>query len=935
MKPQNGISISVLRRTILFFVFVLLHMSLAFAQEKKDIQIHFENDSVAVEKGSTFTNFLVIENKSSEEIIIQNILPEEKYPGLLFYPKNDFTLGAGQSKTLPVKLIANLDFMKLRSNKIQFQVSYATPTLTGTESASFFVTKGENKNIAIYTDTYENFINPALPQSSILLIVENQGYSKRTVKIDLQSIPDGLEILPKQQTVTLEGLEKQTVEIRIAVRKQNTLYPEFNINATVTDLLDNKIVGSNTLYLVILSHNRQIARGNEAASGSNFAEFSYNENSSGFNYLQLRGNTAFRMTDNLKSRFNIGADYYHEDGCYNLYDTWLELERKNTVLRVGNVNSSDYDYPVFGRGGKVSTKFGKNNQVEILALENNYNLYGTYFQQTEGSTMVGAKYGFGNAQSFHGKVSYIFDHDPRFHVDTQVANAVTSFLINDKHTVRTEIGLSHEKGLLNNDENAGASMGAHYEGKIGKWDIQSVNSFATKSYAGIKRGSFFSNQRIGRQFSAAQRAFIQYQNSQIEPEFLSFQSEPAQSGNTSNLRYYFNSTEALGLGYQFSLKKWNFLLSPKVEKQKTANFYTSQELFSYRLEANISTTLGAHGLNLTAEYSYSKENNKPDWFNSLKTTLSYRYKSFSLNGTAQWNATSVFDLNSYYYDVNRNFANYNVYASYNFQMFNHNLTGSFSAGAFYSELYKNLNSNITGNLEYKISPSWSTTGYFNLSGYKSTAEYATSGSYYQFRVGIKKYFTTATAFGNHKVAFQFFEDKNFNGLLESGEPVLANEIVKLDNYVAMTDKNGKVVFQNVPDGTYTLKVNESAGARLMMDPVIMVHNSINRKVGLVKNIRVSGRLTEIKQAYDTVETDVTGIVVYAKSEDGTISTAVVNQKNEFEFFLKDGKYNLYIENDKYSYTQPTQTIQVTKEGYSKTVIFEYKKKDTTIKVKKF
>jgi hypothetical protein len=61
--------------------------------------------------------------------------------------------------------------------------------------------------------------------------------------------------------------------------------------------------------------------------------------------------------------------------------------------------------------------------------------------------MVGAKYGFGNAKSFNGKVSYIFDHDPRFNVDTQVANAVTSFLINDKHIIRTEAGLSHEKGL--------------------------------------------------------------------------------------------------------------------------------------------------------------------------------------------------------------------------------------------------------------------------------------------------------------------------------------------------------------------------------------------------------------------------------------------------------------------------------------------------------
>ncbi|MCY0979250.1 hypothetical protein PGH12_01740 [Chryseobacterium wangxinyae] len=933
MKPQNGISIFILRRTVFLIAFVLLHFSFAFAQEKKDIKIYFENDSVAVEKGSTFTNFLIIENKSSEAVSIQNIMPHENYPGILFYPKNDFILGAGQSKKLPVKLIANVDFMKLKSNEIKFQLSYITSTVTKTESDSFFVQKDENKNIAIYTEAYENFINPAAPNSSILIVVENQGYSKRTVKIDLQSIPDGLEMMPKQQNVSLEALEKQTVEIKIVIRKQNTLFPEFNINAIATDLLNNEIVGSNTLRLLILSNNRQIAKGTESVSGSNFAEMSYNENSSGFNYLQLRGNTAFQMTENVKSRFNIGADYFSEGGRYNLYDTWLELERKNTKLRLGNVNSSDYEYPVFGRGAKFSTQIANNKQVEILALENNYNLYGTYFQQVQGSSIVGAKYGFGNTKSFSGKVSYIFDHDPRLHVDTQLASTVTSFLINEKHTIRTEVGLSHEKGLLNQDENAGALMGANYEGKIGIWDVQSINSFATKSYAGIKRGSFFSNQRISRQFSDSQRAFLQYQNSQVDPEFLSYQSSPIQS-ETTNLRYYFNSTEALASGYQFSAKNWNFLVSPKIEKQKTANFQTSHELFSYRLEANISTIMGSHGLNLTAEYSYSKEDNKTDWFNSLKTTLSYRYKSFSLNGTAQWNATNVFDLNSYY-DVDRNFANYNVYASYNLQMFNDNLIGSFSAGTFYSELYKNLNTNVTGNLEYKISPSWSSTGYFNLSGYKSTAEYASSGSYYQFRLGIKKYLTTATALGNHKVTFQFFEDKNFNGLLESGEPVFANEIVKLDNYVAMTDKNGKVIFQNVPEGIYTLKVNESAGARLMIDPVMMVTSNINRKVGLVKNLRISGKLKEIKQAYDVLETDVTGIIVYAKGEDGVISTAVVNQKNEFEFFLKDGKYELYIENDKYIYTQPSQTILVTKDGYSATVIFEYKKKDTTIKVKKF
>ncbi len=930
MKPQSGINI--FRTAFLFLAFVFLNLSFTSAQEKLDFR--FEKEAVKVEKGSTFTNILVIGNSGSSAIIIQQINPQDSYPGLLLYPKAEFSLGPGESRRFPVKFIANLEFMKLRTDEIRFNVSYVTSTSAGTESAAFSVIKDENRNIAIYTESYENFINPAAPTSSIRLTVENQGYSKRTVKIDLQSIPDGLEVIPGQQTITLEGQEKQMVDIRIAVRKQNTVFPEFSISATATDLSDNEIVGSNTVHLVILSNNRQVSQLNQAVKGSNFAEVGYNENSSGFNYLQLRGNAGLAVARDTRARLNLGADYFLEENRYNLYDTWLEVERKKTVLRLGNVSGTDYDYAVFGRGAEISTAFGDKSQIEILAVENNFNLYGNYFQRTEGSRMAGAKYSFGNGKSHSGKVSYVFDHDPRSGVETQVANAVTSVLINDNHTFRAEAGLSHEKGLSNGDENSGASMGFNYGGRLGKWDLQSDNSFATKSYAGLKRGSFFLNQRIGYRFTDSQRAFIQYQNSQVEPEFLSFQNGPVPVGAAANVRYYFNSTEAFTGGYQFSSKDWNFMVAPKVDRQKTANYYSAHELFSYRLETNIGTTLGAHGINWTAEYSYSKENGNPEWFSSLKTALSYRYRSFSLNGSAQWNANNVFDLNSFY-DTDRNFANYNVYASYHIQMLNSNLTGSVSAGTSYSELYKNLNSNITGNLEYKISPSWSSTGYFNFSGYQSDATFGSSGSFYQFRVGIKKYFTAATAPGNHKVTLQLFEDKNFNGVPEPGEVMLANEIVKLNSFVAMTDKNGKVVFRNVPHGTYALMVNQSAGSRLMMDPVIAVNSNMNLKVGLVKNIRVTGKLTEIRQAYDELETDVTGIVVYAKEEDGTVHSAVVNQNSEFEFFLKDGKYEIYIENDKYIYTQPRQIIQVTREGYAGTVLFEYKKKDTTVKVKKF
>lgn len=934
MKKQRQIATTYYRKTISFLIIVFLSFSFVYSQNLAEIEVHFEADSIAVLKGSTFTNFLVVKNTSTTEVTIQDLAPKEKYPGLLFYPKADFTLDAGEQKRLPLKFIANLDFMKMGADKIVFNLTHKS--LNGIQSVdvSFNIQKEEDRFVAIHSFSRENYLDPSTPQSTILIFVENRGYSKRSIKLDFQSLPEGLEITPKQQTLSLEGLEKRMVEINVSTQRQNALFPEYNIQVKATDLTDNKAVGSSHIKLVVLSSNRQITRGIDSGGRNNFAEIAYNENSSGLNYLQLRGNTEFAASENLYARFNLNTDYYLEDGLYNIYDTWLELEHKNSVARIGNIQGSDYDYSVSGRGGKIATKIDSNNEIEVIALENNYNLYGTYFPQGEGSKMAGAKYSFGQTKTFNGKVSYLFDHNPRLSIDSQVANFISNFALNEQHNFRVEAGLSHEKGLLTNDQNTGASVGLNYDTRIGKWDFQSLNSYASKSYAGLKRGSFFFNQRIGHEFSESKRVFLVYENSQVQPEYLSFQNERNQPSGLGNYRYYFYSTQAAKMGYQFSFQNWNFLFSPQIEQQKNENNFISHELLSYRLHTNIGTTFGAHGLNLTSEYSYSKEDGRLDWFHSLRTTMSYRFKGFSLNGTVQWNPNNVIDLN-YYNNDSQNFVNYNLYSSYNFQALSGSIMGSVSAGVNYSELYENINNNVSGAIEYKISTDWSTTGYFNYSNYESTQTNGYSGYNYQLRVGLKKYFTVATSMGNHKVSFQLFEDKNFNGMLDSDELVLANEVVKLDNYVAMTDKNGRVTFQNVPQGIYKLRVNENAGSRLMMDPMILVDRNIKMKVGLVKNIRVTGKLTEVKQPYDILDTNAIGIIVYAKNEEGIVQTAIVNQNNEFEFFLKDGKYNIYIENDKYNYINPNQTIEVENTDYSEGLLFEYTKKDTTIKVKKF
>lgn len=930
-EVETGLNISTLlrRKLVALLVLVFLSFSFGMGQDKSILDVYFEIDTVQVENGTTFSNLLVFKNSGSEPITIQELAPQQKYPGLIYFPKAAFELRTGEEKRFPVKFIANLDFLKMASDTISFAVTWNSSTMTQTQRASFFISKTEDKTIAISPFSRENYLHPGSPESTISLFVENRGFSTRSIKLDFQSLPAGLEITPNQQTLSLEGQEKRMIEINVSIRRQNSLFPEYKIQVQATDLTGNENVGNSNIRLVLLSANRQIVPSVSQASGSNFAEIAINEYSTGQNHMFLKGNREFAVTEDMYGRLNLSADYYLQNGLYNLYDTWLELERNNSMLRVGNVFGSNYDYSISGRGGKFVTKLAPNREIEVLALENNYHLLGTYFPQGEGAKMVGGKYQFGGTNSMNGKVSYLFDHDPRQSINSHVANFVSSFDIRDQHNIGLEAGVSSEKGLLARDQNQGFTAGIHYDTRSENWGFQSQNSYATKSYAGLSRGAFNTVQRIERQFDNSHRAYILYQNSQVQPEYLVFQSQPDYVRPD-----YFYSTQALKTGYQFSVRDWNFLISPQVVKQKNAYNSIENEFMAYRFHTNIGTSFGSHGLNFSNEYSYANAERDLGWFHGLKANMSYRYKGFSLNGAVQWNPNSVIDLNSYYYN-DQNFVNYNFYTSYNFHALKRTLSGSISAGTNYSELYENLNQNLTGNLEYKVSSSWSVTGYFNYSDYRSIETDGYRGKNYQLRFGVKKYFNIATAIANHKVSFVIFEDANFNGMLDADEVVLSNEVIRLDNHVAITDERGKVTFQNVPDGTYTLKVNERAGSRLTIDSEIAINRNVNMNVGLVKNIRITGRLSEVRQPYDELETDVTGVLVYAKNHKGNIQKAVVNKEKEFEFFLKDGTYEIYIKNDQFEYQEPVKWVKVDGSSHTEDLVFEYAKKDRTIKIKKF
>lgn len=376
------------------------------------------------------------------------------------------------------------------------------------------------------------------------------------------------------------------------------------------------------------------------------------------------------------------------------------------------------------------------------------------------------------------------------------------------------------------------------------------------------------------------------------------------------------------------------MLAPQVVQQKNLEQFKNNELFSYRFRSDFGTAFNKHALNLSLEYSRSKELIRENWFNGFKTTLNYRIDGFNLNGTFQYNPHSVTDL--YQPDaLMKSFKNYNIHSSYNFNAFHNSLKGSVLIGVNYSELYNNINQNASINLNYKITPSWAATGYANYYNFESRGSSNFVGSNSQVKLGIKKYFNAGNNKGNHKVNMQLFHDKNNNGKLDYDDEVLASEIIKLDKFVAITNKKGKVSFQNVPKGTYKLKVNENEGLRLLMDPTIQVDENKKINVALIRYNKITGKLVEVKQPYDDQETDVTGILVYVKDKDGNVKSTVVDQNNYFEFFLKDGEYEIFIENTTYQFIHPVRNVNLAKDKVTDEVIFEYKKKNKEIKIKKF
>ncbi|TCK85128.1 porin family protein [Albibacterium bauzanense] len=918
-----------MRNILVLFTCLLGALSSAIAQEKAPLTFSFEQDSILAEPGITFINFLLVKNQSSDSLKINKITAQAAYPGSLLSPSTaSFSLAPNESKRFPVKFLTNQDFLKIPEQSIQYNISYLLNGDNKTQSASFHINRKEEIDLNIYPFALDNYLDPNLPENKVSFFVENRSYSSRQIKLSYRLQPDGLQIAQKELIINLESKEKRLIELQVSSRSTNAFSPDYQLIVNAEDLILNKVVGSTAIRIVILSSSRQMNATRFNTTG-NSIELTHNQLNKGLSYSQLRANGTF-LLNKLQASFTTNADYYQQRENLNIYNTWFELGNQKLTLRLGNIYGDGYDYSISGNGAKITYQPNDHRSFEIIGSQNDYSIYNNLNNNNRNlATTLASRYQFTNKNT-QSEIAYIYNTDPEKAINTNLLTLSSSIKLDPIQNIRFEGGISNEQNTDAMIQAFGYSAGIYYGIKDKNWSINSTNFYSTPEYAGQKRGTLNLNQSVSYSLSTNKQLFLRYSNNTNQPHYLTQIPLVDLNGMPLSENYYYGRNQTLGTGISLNHNNFNFSISPQIIEQKNITNRIENKMLSYNIRADISTGFGKHNLSLSSEYGLSNVNNEDDWSKTMRLMLSYRYKNISLNAIANLNPQNIYDAIQAIQSKNKS-NNYSLYSSYSFKAFNQKLIANLSGGLNYSAIYSNFNKSLNANVEYTVMNNWALTAASSYSGFKSENF---SSNNMQFRAGIKKYFKQATALGNHKVKLKLFQDKNYNGIMDNQEQAIPGKIIRLNSTAALTDKNGEVSYQNVMSGTYRIRIDEKEGLQLGSDSLQVKRNK-TVLLPMIQNNHISGELKEIRQQYDEKISDIVGVNIYARNEKGEIFNTFVNPEGKFNFYVKEGTYTIYIENNRYQFLNPSQNIKVITGQDSDKLIFEFKKKDTEIKVKKF
>jgi len=708
--------------------------------------------------------------------------------------------------------------------------------------------------------------------------------------------------------------------------------PEYRLEIVVKDRITGAHIASSHFMAAILTSGRQLFTAQQPYAAENSVQLSLNQTSRYFRFSQLDGDFDFSVGGTHVGLSTV-FEYYHEPRGVNLYDTRIGIERKKLKVTLGNLVGGDIDFNLSGRGAKAVYMFNEHAAVEVVGVENTFQLASTIFQPYRASKTIAASYLFDNRLLREGRFSLLHSYDPYLSIRAQMASFESGVAVDPVGALRVSGGVSHERQVTDGIQRMGLAIGGNYQGQIGPWEIYSDNYYSTPSYAGNRRGALILNERLSRELGERNALFVAYSHSSSRPRYFAYQSPwyygaLAYTGNP----FFYNRQQLFTVGFRSQRGNLSYSIEPKVENQRRQS-QRLNHMWSYRLGLNASANVYAHTLTFTSDLGLSNDRIARNWFGNFKGQLAYHWKGVGLSAMYQFTPYYISDLEQQRHG--RRYWAFSIRPSYRFSALHDNLKANVSASTDYLNTFASWMKYVEAHADYAIAPTWELTADLRMTRLTTQRVMTYELNNTQFRLGIRKVFRKRTINGNYRVQLRFYHDENNNRVLDKHERPIENLTVRMDKHSSMTDVDGKVKYLNVPPGSYPLAIASKEAWRLAKGAKVDVKRNVKLDVALIKVKPVEGRLIEKRQQYDRYESDIQGIRVYARNTAGLVESTLTDAEGNFRFYLAPDEYTVYVKNNRYDFTRPSQQIAVRADHSPVQLTFEFRKKETVIKVKRF
>jgi hypothetical protein len=864
----------------------------SLGQETLSVNYYFQQDTIQINYGETFSNLLRFENKGVSSVTFIKL---HATAGALLSLPDSVTVEAGKTRSFPVKYLSSAALVQKAVQ--EFSASYSIKGVQLRSRTAFQAIISTENRLALTAIDPVSYLNNATNRVSIRLRCANAGYMPVQLTLKINSYPVGLQVaVPAQQVINLAAMAQEIITIDCININAGKFASDYHISVEAVDLLGNSL-GTSSIKVVSLSSNKVQNLTASSYSGllTNTTALNYTSSNQGYSYYNVRANGNFQAPDSTGLSYNVNGNYYNQDQKLDLYDTWINYRHKNFALQLGNINDN-LDFPIYGRGIKASSFLNKNSSVDVFGVQNSYTLLSDR-GQLSGANILGSNYNYSNGLGNNSRLSVLYSQNPNTGIKTIFSNGFMRVRFSDTENLELRGGLSNEG--FESSRNVGYASGINYYKRKESWQISLNNYYSSAYYSGMQRGVLFLDEHFSYYLNPKTTFLARYNYNK---------NSPAYQQNNTFLAGFGSKTVTYEAGVNFAYGKVNVSVKPYFLKQDISRPYiltgSGKDLnsSSYRTEIALSFSANGKQFMLLSDYgitnSASPINKRTTAGLKLNASMSNRFYNVSaMVQTAPYYLTDQLSLQG----TNEKFRLYAIGPGVHLDGFKDRMNVSANYYLSYLSNNKDWNNSLNSNVSYRIKSSWEVTAQLSC----NSNTYFTGNYSLQSQMGVVKHFARSTSPGNATLDLEFYGDDNANGVKDKNEEAVSGIIANLNSegntagssLATMSNKKGKVSYVNLKKEAYSLHITQS-GSRHLSKPVdFLLGKNQKMQVPLVRSGWLKGRINALKQDYIAAQPILEGMRISAKNALNETFETYTNEDGEFQIPLPLNEYTITADID--------------------------------------